>query len=421
MENIYFNPKRSEIEDSKSISESFEKKLLNIEGVGDFEYKERYIEFPEYLIEETQGVKGYIRKEVEWKSLSNALNQIISFEELNELIAVCDDVLSWWTRYHDLREIADPESLDGFQQILAPLNWIFEKEIIKSSFGQDAKNFEEREEFKERLGEERFKRYEDIIPKVSSFTQKVVDVLGNNFLEKSNIHMMNGVWGLDKTDTCKFENKMILQRIFSPDLESVHEKGVNAFSTETFDQIKTNELPNDIFDKEDGSGKRRADGMSQKFREHAVAIVIGSGLSVSNKGFWSCDGDRSEVKSFSKPFFGFSNENIAYVNYLKSTITFFERTLERVQKYTGNRVNPINSTYFMLDKYIEGAKDLLESGKSRISDTENAHPIIPIIIGHPQIPDLRWCHASHAYIPTKNGISVLEFISKTDADVSIQS
>ena len=39
------------------------------------------------------------------------------------------------------------------------------------------------------------------------------------------------------------------------------------------------------------------------------------------------------------------------------------------------------------------------------------HPYLPIVVNHPNLPELRWCHADYAAIPTKNGYNIIEMIT----------
>ena len=45
------------------------KKKIDIPGVGEIEYTEKVIMFPEKIVQETGGVKGYVRKMVSWEEL----------------------------------------------------------------------------------------------------------------------------------------------------------------------------------------------------------------------------------------------------------------------------------------------------------------------------------------------------------------
>jgi hypothetical protein len=45
------------------------------------------------------------------------------------------------------------------------------------------------------------------------------------------------------------------------------------------------------------------------------------------------------------------------------------------------------------------------------SSDRGEHPQIPVVLNHPDIPELRWCHADYAAIPTKNGYNIIEMIT----------
>ena len=77
--------------------------------------------------------------------------------------------------------------------MVSRLNYIFFKEIKID--GRSSANVKERSIFKEELGEEKFREYEILIPKIESLLKKIVDKLGNNFISETNIHLMNGIWG----------------------------------------------------------------------------------------------------------------------------------------------------------------------------------------------------------------------------------
>lgn len=59
----------------------------------------------------------------------------------------------------------------------------------------------------------------------------------------------------------------------------------------------------------------------------------------------------------------------------------------------------------------EKSREIQEEILRKSVDELYAHGTVPICIGHPNIPELRWCHAQYASIPTKTRLNFLTFKS----------
>ncbi len=422
---------QSSIHEEVDKKKSLEKKdsiILMGESI-EFTYKERDIDFPEHLIEETGGVKGYIRKTIEWKSIEEMIAKIIDKDELKDIFKLF--VKNYPNRidkkYVD-KEIGTINSMQDFHF----LKDFCDSFTLKSEYGGFNKEFDFRKVMKiARFSEE-----------MLNIETKIINKLGDNFISKTNIHQMNRNSYIPN-DEESFEKKMLLQRIFDPGLclsESLesenHDDFMNrkyqSFSGEYFNIFSVKDLKivddkksYEIFKKFGNNSRNLLLYLKDNsmFLEPIVGNYSFNGLSVSNEGFWGGGGDSNNYTG-TRSFLGFSNDNKAYLKYLNSCNELYKKLLEaninnddfkdqdynvvKDFKYRGIKTQmnyPYRNSTTNLD-------DLIETGKSDASINDiQSHPVIPVIINHPDIPDLRWCHSSYAYIPSKNGINIIQMKS----------
>lgn len=273
---------------------------------------------------------------------------------------------------------------------------------------------------------------------VENFTTNIINKLGDNFISKTNIHKMNS-HGRFPNDKENFEKKMLLQRVFDPDLclskllksenyEDFRERIFTVFGCKHFNIFSTKDLKivddeksYEIFKKYGTNSEKLLEYLKDNsmFLEPIVGNYSYNGLSVSNEGFWGCDRNSYDYRG-TKSFFGFSNDNKAYLKYLNSCSDLYKKLLkanisnddfEKYSKDSKYRGIKAQMGYPFLDDN-SNLDDFIEKGKCyEIENSDQRHPIIPVIINHPDIPDLRWCHSSYAFIPSKNGMNIIKMKS----------
>ncbi|MFA7252557.1 MAG: hypothetical protein WC027_01750 [Candidatus Paceibacterota bacterium] len=340
--------------------------------------KEKLVKFPERLIKETGGVEGYLRKELTWKEINDIFSQILSINEIKEIIelyienldknfSLDEDIVN----FRKLNSIDSLESFDNYHTMI----YFIRNNILKADHYVRYKN-------------KSLDELEENIWKIISTLKNIIDILGNSFFKKENIHVMSLYHGPGFES---FSDKILMQKIFDPEVgEAVRSDGTKDYGYTVFSSIGPNgeisEIDRIVSD-DPGDYKKL-----QTYIEDGNFLIHGFGLSVQKGGIWNLDRDKSSPLSvfdnFNRPMFGFSEGNATYNRYIESVKKLFDQQDGVLKKAVV--ASPDNPFYFK---------------------TNPPHPLIPIVISHPNIPDLRWCNSSHAYIPTKNGISVLKMIS----------
>lgn len=133
-------------------------------------------------------------------------------------------------------------------------------------------------------------------------------------------------------------------------------------------------------------------------------------LSLSCGGIWYASGEparRGSELYLEQAFFGFSGENKAFVRYVTKMIDEWEYGECTAPSLTGDlHRHHGQGQHGELFEFLDGQ--------------DSAHIYLSVILGHPDIPNLRWCHASHAYIPTKNGMNFCKMISSPESKRKIE-
>lgn len=393
-----------------------EVKFLNIEGVGDFEYKESYVEFPEYLIEETGGVKGYVRK------------QFDSMEDIKEKIK---------------RSIQDT-SLEEIEDFFIKTNRKYE--MFEGGYRGDYSKKKNIDDIRERF----------VYFKTAESINKLYDIVTDNeFPRNTSLNFFTGVHlaNSDQALSHLKEDKLFLQKIFGN--QRFHHKRIKGYSQVSFVDTRNKTIELDInrissnkyynLQKKDGDqegidlreffvekpSKRnfiKNKELVDKFKETELHKVQGfmekydglfervddkedglslfmlgiAGLHCQNKDASGDDGLGwgSASRIIDTVFSGFSIKNKAFKEYLEKVKIVLETLPVETIKKEPSEISLGTIDYFLQSRdHTDIHTDHLE------------HPAIPIIQGYPNIPDLRWCHASYMSIPTKNGLNILEFIT----------
>jgi len=359
-------------------------------------FSEKLVKFPEYLVEQTGGVEGYLRKEMSWKDIEKAYSEVILIEDLKrylglaiKAIPVEDGGSHYYLKnkkyFSSFSGVDSLDSFKGFLDVVQFLACFFEKKGI---------GYDHQDEFIKLLNEEEKDVTEDKILKMTKVFQGLLRKLGNNYLSHESLHVMGLYHPRDK-HRGEFEKKMLLQKVYSPeDYSSLDQAGTEDFGYNVF-SIQNGKVV--LLDRDRRNEKEGLEEYKKRLCDHGknknIFLMHNFGLNVSNEGIWDLDhgphDDSLYMNSALRPHFGFSHRNGAYGRYISSVKDLFDK-------------NPVIKHEFIADK------------DPFYYNTEPSHPLIPIVIGYPGIPELRWCHASHAYMSTKNGISVIEMISSKE-------
>lgn len=328
--------------DTEKLLENGKEKIKQIEisGLGEISYYEKKVLFPEMVIKETGGVKGYIRK-------------IINIDNIDKTIL--KRIKAWEYKY---KRDNNPNSL-------------IRNDLMK-----------------------------EILRKLTN----------NDFPDKTFNHVISGDQSTSKEYLeCFKEEKLIFQEILSLKLHTnslegaislPHAYGV-PFKLEDNKKFADREYFPEEF--------ARIRSESKEENEPPLFYLAEEAFQVLDGDIWSLSLEGKEI------IFGFGSKNKVFKEYLE----LCKKTIESISYDWGRfkRGELLEIYKYLLDR-VNGKCDKPKPTKddpysfnffSKIFRYN--HPLIPLIIDHPGVLNLRWCHADYAAIPTKKGYSILEFIT----------
>jgi len=327
------------------------KKKIEIPGVGEIEYTEKTVMFPEKIVQETGGVKGYVRKMVSW-----------------------DELARYWN--------VDREEL----------------ERIKCG---------------EFSNSDQFKKAEGI--------KKIILALTNGeFIYQTLSHLVNRGSGKDRqrTQKDKLFEKIKIKRTWKP-FDSKSNKLLSG--RELCERLN---LSNDFMDKlvlSRGYSHPKEIFESKLLKEKGVYLESDEGFHLTNAGqLWegykfqkNNDIDSPRLNCVVMGF-KMDTQNSVLRRYCSKVLNLMEKQkddFETLRYYRDRRRSENERTLKGLLEPIPFIKDGVANKVYGGSLDEGSHPRIPIVLNHPDIPELRWCHADYAAIPTKNGYNIIEMIT----------
>lgn len=351
--------------------EAWTDKAVEIPEVGEFSYKEKRVNFPEDLVAETGGVKGYIRREFAWGELGKMLH--LTPEQISKFM-------------DDVAEAQKLQKEEGWFRYVARM------EEIENEYHLD-------EHWESALQDN-----------VRNILRQVTD---GNFPDQTYWHMFNSVWGTEGALEEYKRRGLLLEKAFDPAIDwAKEEKGFA--SVRSFAEFNSQSaLP------EKEISLQSIDPTSPDYPDHYY-INIGKGVSVTQKGTpWKGTGDFLQQN-----IFGFGQKNKAFRQYLEKTRTLLEEISRRAietRKQTSelpennDARNQLNGRFTSVKPRIESINAMLQGDLGAINwhshMDDESHPQIPVVLNHPSIPELRWCHADYAVIPTKKGWNVIEMVT----------
>jgi len=263
---------------------------------------------------------------------------------------------------------------------------------------------------------------------IQNLLEKLLNqITDENFPGQTSNHAMNRYrtsvrFGLDpfreKLKEKHYEQKASAQKVLDPNsLERLFRNTderppLTSFLDLSFIRVRDNKLVDliklsEFFD--EGKIKEWIESIEKYKQENEIFAAGCQGLSLSNKGsIWK---DQKAVASefLSSPIYGFSHNNSAFINYLEKVQNVINKDPKGKFERDGfsRKETQKKSIKYFLEK--QQRKDF-----RRFDDIDHTqdHPWVPVIQGHPDVPDLRWCHAEYGYIPTENNLNVLRFISE---------
>jgi len=355
--------------------------------------KEKLVKFPEHLVQETGGVEGYVRRELTWEDVEDLYSQIIPTDDLRHyidlILSIIPDTDRTVSYYLETQEFSSFDKINSLES----LNVFFRAiGFLESLFMRDGIAYEYRDDFLRLLGDDG-KVFEGKIFEMNKVFRDMLFTLSDNGLRNEGLHVMGLYHPVTSGHEDEFTQKMLLQKIYNPeDYSSLVPAGTKDYGYNTFSFVdgKVNFINRFRQLKEEGDEEYRQRLLDSVKHKNAF-LMHNFGLNVSSRGIWDLDKNPGDFSLYMtlKPIFGFGDDNEVYKRYVLSVKKLFEENPEVKEAFEADK----DPFYF---------------------NTRPSHPLIPVILGHPDIPDLRWCHASHAYIPTKNGINILKMISSKE-------
>jgi hypothetical protein len=416
---IELEPKKPITEDAQKTSDTNSesehgtvKKKIEIPGMGEIEYTEKRIMFPEKIVQETGGVKGYIRKMVSWDNLANFLG--VSLEEMNKMKA----------NYHDafkLREKLKKENEERVDEGIPPL---WSQKEIDETFDDERLPLDDSRQKYEKVG--------GILPIISAMTK-------GEFIKETFNHIVGGYINISRKKT--ISKDCVLDKFLDLELRGEKIKRSILSDFRAYD-IKTNDMLEEsrTMDHEQLI-KQYQDGTLSKetylMKEYGLSLtdcsLLWKGQKLEKNEIESKNFFASDPRSQNTPFLydivvGFkpNTQNSVLKEYCSSVLKIMkERYPGLDSKIDESDAFPSRLRIFQRKVAMETLGLLFKNKKTdkkgpKMTDLfklayrspdEHGHPLIPIVINHPDIPELRWCHADYAAIPTKNGYNIIEMIT----------
>ncbi len=361
-------------------------KTIEVPEVGRIEYYEHKVNFPEKIVEDTGGVQGYVRKTILWEELSKKLLQINS-HGTKKLLKTYDKIEEIKTKrgkikrkIHDI--ITEEENRD---ELYTSANKI---ENLETDLYETYKKANLRDEN----------------------TMKTIETLtDDNFIKKTFNHRFSWTSAVNRDKTMKYlvKDKLLLQKIFDQTKQKEYGKKCGDGGCVPYPRIKyTFNNQNQLID------------LTGNPEEESYSILP-TALSTSPRGYvWELD-HKNDVNIALNIVFGFGNKNKAFHHYLTKIKKLYDEILPQIRKKEIMACEGISHNEILTNRDISNYKDYINEYLGGVgvhyeigSNSEYHHPIIPIISNHPDIPELRWCHADYASIPTKKGLNLIEMVSE---------
>lgn len=455
------------VEDEIKLEENKKERLV-LQNIADkdvvVEFVKKEVKFPERLVEDTGGVEGYDRYKINFETLRAPLQQILG----NSVVLADAPLFSneFWDNYRD-EEGRFTETGELIWKKHRLLLGKIVDEITEGKFPKNTRNHV----FGGVWGGPRGKHssFQDLL----NITKTEKIILQKIYHPETFLKILERDTAKDNEEiqfffTVRSKQKMYSSRERLFIIERQNDDG--SISEVTADEIPEDNvgmrslLNPDIytidqyanikynFRTEKKNWKKALHEVIDLLKAHPNYFMVSAGiwgyrmnyvglstLKGEGKGY---AGDPDTLPTYRKSMVGFSHKNSAFRNYIDGIFNVFLPLIKKRLLEDEGRLNdgtPGSFNYDMLIKCIlflkfEGMKidDIPEevrsffqqipSYKSYYKNYKKPGTIIeppveigiPIIINHPKVPDLRWCHAQYAVIPTEKSFNLLIMKSKQD-------
>ena len=344
-----------------------QRKTIESPGVGNLEYVEETIYFSQDIVEKTGGVKGYIKKKIDWQNLGSLL---VSSQDPAEVDSLNEALKRNGNSTND-------EELQGKEKELMA-EWLKESSLKPGS-------------------------------KMAEVYKALTD---GDFPNDMMTHRL-GFYGDTQDEKDFVKDKFLLQQISFSESQSEDGEKVKKYKPMTpigslrgqlflLVDNETGKIEDTDIDSSYEQELRKGE-ILQEDGQYTIISPPGSGFSLSNKE----DSYTYKPQGPTDMFFGFSQKNKAYMKYLEGMKNFYtelQPQLENLSQYDSRYKDYFDECV----KNLEGTHTHMEGYR----DNENwTHPKIPLVINNDKVPNLRWCHATYASIPTNKNLNIIEMIS----------
>tara|TARA_Y100000031_G_scaffold156908_1_gene214106 strand:- start:305 stop:1549 length:1245 start_codon:yes stop_codon:yes gene_type:complete len=380
-------------------------KILEIPEIGEIKYFEKKVKFPERIVEETGEVKGYIRKTIPW-------------EEIEEKIKKGKDEKSY-ERDHRTKNVLRAFTDDEFPTVT--FNHCFN--LMHGKVTKAEESLKQNKVLLQKLFNFKEKKYEMESPSlyfVSVKENKLTPI--SKIINEFPIQDKGNELFVDK------KNKLHLGYLYSNDPKYKELTPMGSTDNEYFNFQVGKQCSSEI--------------KKQLFTKDFYSITTpSSGLSVSTRGLiWG--GNTENV------IFGFGGKNKIFQNYIIEVKKIYDDLLPQIYEIESEllkdtirreHTKPLSPTeverkykielglqklkknsfedyhrYLLCNLHDigpEGEKEKSRGDSGALGGEYYSHPRIPIVLNHPDIPELRWCYADYASIPTKKGLNIIKMIT----------
>ena len=345
--------------------ENGELKKINIPSIGEIEYAEKIIKFPERVVHETSGVEGYTRKAVSWEEISRVFGiDIDEFEKIRK------------------------------NGILVPSN-------------------------KKESGEYASQKSIDIFIEKTKTMEAIVSALTEGaFIDQTLNHMVYGE--SDMIDNVKLKDltrDRLLEKINSTGREDAYDIKTNNYISIPELSKRTGLSEEDLFSREAFEFENiyfqsnyglnvEYPGKLWRGSINLTDVILGFKLNSNNYALRRYCEKIKDLRE--KQDIKYSKEREGYGSYEQSreaSVTL-NMILEPIMYYKDDDFDFAGSS-----EKLKESNEVAILGIIGDSHDTGHHPRIPIIKNHPKIPDLRWCYADYAFVPTKNGINIIKTVA----------
>jgi len=395
------------------------KKKIDIPGVGEIEYTEKVVMFPEKIVQETGGVKGYVRKMVSWEELARFFG--MQYKEFEKII---DDSLhsrEWARKENNSRKKNNEEALE-FRKNNPHLAGKDGYKIYDNILtGEELKEYPEQKTI-------------DFYLKSGGILTIISELTNKEFIKETFNHIVGGYGNISLKKTiskdCMFDKFLDLELKRDKVSQSVVSdfRAYDAKTNKMLEESRTMDHEHLIKQYQDGTLSKdiylmKIDGINIT---DCGFLWRGQELEknkVKNADFYSSDPHSQNTPLLQDIVVSFrpNTRNLILKQYCTDVLEIVRRGYPDLEFKDIRWLPNVQCLAAMETMRLLASNDISSEPKGpkminffksiRRTPDYHGHPYIPVVFNHPNIPELRWCHADYAAIPTKNGYNIIEMIT----------